>query len=126
MSYSAPEPSRPIISTSVHLEPAEVQQLDELAVRWRVSRSGAVRKLLKAAKEEGVLCEVEAATRPEKLPAAKRYRLLRDVTVPIKMGLGLPSVPTLFTRDRVLERDAFGAAYLEHLHHNGALLDPLD
>ena len=123
MSNSAPEPQRPIVSTSVHLDPAEVQQLDQLAVRWRVSRSGAVRKLLKAAAAKpDVVAAIEefSFVGLTSLPKAHRYKFLSDFRVLI----GIDNLS--FTRGQVISRDGMLPELIEQLFQRGALLEPLD
>ena len=113
------ESPRPIVSTSVHLEPEVLQQLDQLAVRWRVSRSGAMRKLVKATVDSEHVARVEELTfiRQPVLPHARKYKFIS----PWKGMIGIDNLS--FARGQVISRDGMLPELIQKLFQRGAQLE---
>jgi hypothetical protein len=51
--------------------------------------------------------------------------IVREATVPIKMGTGLPYVPHTFKVGQVLDRGGYVPGFFEELHRQGVRLEPV-
>src|SRR4051812_21363596 len=71
MSDSNPEARDVVIAARVTSTEADV--LDTLAARWKLDRSGTLRRLVLSAASDEAVAAVEVATWPKELPHAMRY-----------------------------------------------------